>query len=178
MSAVSLLTTRNIIKDNERTKHFLIKIYLSFYSRKGPQFVVSLRNRWRDIYSERGLLLVPYLFPGARGCQRLHPLASRIVGDDLTPLIDCVSKAWLPNSLPRSKSDHVVITWSPSGYISVGPDSSDALPSSCLLITTWQLVKAHGVTRNEPEIYVICYITDIVWVRWMRIRRGKEDARL
>ena len=65
--------------------HFFIKINLSFYSRKrGLQFVVSLRNRWRDIYSERGLLLVPYLLPGARGKQRLHPLASRIVRDDLT----------------------------------------------------------------------------------------------
>ena len=29
----------------------------------------------------------------------------------------------------------------------------------CLLITTWQPVKAHGVTRNEPKIYVICCIT-------------------
>ena len=29
----------------------------------------------------------------------------------------------------------------------------------CLLITTWQLIKAHGVTRNEPKIYLICYIT-------------------
>ena len=62
--------------------HFFIKnISLSFYSRKGTQFVVSLRDGWRDIYSERGLLLAPYLLPGARGCQRLHPLASRIVRD-------------------------------------------------------------------------------------------------
>ena len=44
--------------------------------------MVSLRNRWRDIYLERGLLLAPYLLLGARGCQRLHPLASRIVRDD------------------------------------------------------------------------------------------------
>ena len=41
---------------NERT-HFFIK-YLSFHSLKGPQLVVGLRNRWRDIYSERGLLLI------------------------------------------------------------------------------------------------------------------------
>ena len=56
-------------------------ISLSFYSRKGHT-VVSLRDRWRDIYSERGLLLVPYLLFGARWCQRLHPLASCIVRDD------------------------------------------------------------------------------------------------
>ena len=38
-------------------------------------------------------------------------------------------------------------------------DCPGALPSPYLLITTWQLVKAHGVTRNEPKINVICYIT-------------------
>ena len=48
---------------------------------KGAQFVDSLRDRWRDIYSERGHLLVPYLLWGARGCQRLPHLASRIVRD-------------------------------------------------------------------------------------------------
>ena len=61
-------------------------ISFSFYSRKGrtvrDYFYSSLRDRWRDIYSERGLLLAPYLLHGARGCQRLHPLASRIVRDD------------------------------------------------------------------------------------------------
>ena len=29
----------------------------------------------------------------------------------------------------------------------------------CLLITTWQLAKAHEVTRNEPNFLVICYKT-------------------
>ena len=59
-----------------------------------------------------------------------------------------------------SKSARVVlITWSPSGYTPVGPDCPDALLSPWLLITTWQLVKAHGVTRNEPKIHVICDIT-------------------
>ena len=53
-----------------------------FILERGIQLFVSLRHRWRFIYSERGLLLAPYLLPGARGCQRLHPLASRIVRDD------------------------------------------------------------------------------------------------
>ena len=30
---------------------------------------------------------------------------------------------------------------------------------SCLLIKMWQLAEANGVTRNEPKIHVICYIT-------------------
>ena len=58
-------------------------ISLILYSKRGPLFIVSLRDRWRDIYSERGLLIVPYLLLGARGCQCLHPLANRIVRDDL-----------------------------------------------------------------------------------------------
>ena len=77
-----------------------------FYSRKGHKFVVILRDRWRDTYSERGLLLAPNLLPGARGCQRLQPLESRIVRDDLTPLISRISLARL-NGL--SKSDRVVL---------------------------------------------------------------------
>ena len=63
--------------------HFFIKIYLPhFILERGTQFVVSLRDRWRDIYSERRLLLAAYLLPGARGCQQLNPLASCIFRDD------------------------------------------------------------------------------------------------
>ena len=58
-----------------------------------------------------------------------------------------------------SKSARVVlITWSPSGYTPVGPDCPDVLPSLCLQITG-QLVRTHGVTRNEPKIHDICNIT-------------------
>ena len=77
-----------------------------------------------------------------------------------TPLIGSVSLARLSILCTLSKSYRVVlITWSPSGYTPVGPGCHDALLSPCLLITTWQLVKAHGVIRNEPKIHVICYIT-------------------
>ena len=129
--------------------HFFIKIYISFYSRKGPTVWCYLRDRRRNIYSDRGLLLIPYLIPGARGCQRLHPLASlsETTSDRLrvprSTAIRCI----------LSKSPRVVfITWSPSAY----PSALIALP--CLLLTTWQLVKVHGITRNEPKIHGICYI--------------------
>ena len=60
-----------------------------------------------------------------------------------------------------SKSDCMVLT-SP-GLLPVctpaRPACPDALPFPCLLITTWQFVKVHGVTRNKPKIHVICYIT-------------------
>ena len=121
-------------------------------------FVVGLRNRWRDIYSERGLL-VPYLLPGAGGCQLLHPLASRIIREVRDASDRLRVPGSTPDSLPLSKSDRVVISWSPSGYTPVRPDCPDALSPPCLLITTWQLVKAHGVTRNEPKIHFICHIT-------------------
>ena len=62
--------------------HFFMKIYLSrFILERGTQFVVSLWDTWRDIYSERELLLAPYLLPGTRECHRLQPLASRISRD-------------------------------------------------------------------------------------------------
>ena len=97
---------------NERTKHFFIKIYLSFYSRKGPQFVVGLRDRWRDIYSERGLLLVPYLLLGARGCQHLHPLASRLVRDASALLR-------VPGSTPDSLHPLNLTAWLSQGLLPV-----------------------------------------------------------
>ena len=123
-------------------------------------------DRWRNIYSEEGLLLVPYLLPGAWGANTCTPLY-RIVRDDLTPLIGCISLAQLPILCTLSKYDRVVlINWSPSGYTPGGPDCLDALSFPCLLITTWQLVKTDGVTRNEPKNHVICYITlglNILW---------------
>ena len=101
--------------------HFFIKIYLiHFILERGPHFVVSLRERWRDIYLEVGLLLTPYLLPGARGCQRLHPLAIRIVRDDLTPLIGLLNcQFWLDYLKISPRGSH--ITWSPSGYIPAQP---------------------------------------------------------
>ena len=89
-------STKKIIKDDKRTSMneqntFLNKnSSLSFYSQRGTHFVVSLRDRWRGIYSEKGLLL-----PGARGCQHLHLLASRIISDNLMPLIGSISLARL-----------------------------------------------------------------------------------
>ena len=59
--------------------HYLGIAFLDRVEGQNTTFVVSLRDRWRDIYSERELLLVPYLLPEARRCQRLHPLASCVV---------------------------------------------------------------------------------------------------
>ena len=128
-------------------KHFFKKYISHFILERGTQFVVS----WEidgETYTQRDDFFLSHIF-------------LREQGDDLTPLIGCVSLARLSILWPLSKSDRVVITWSPSGYTLVRPDCADALPSPCLLITMWQLVKAHGVTRNEPKIHVICHITYI-----------------
>ena len=85
----------------------------------------------------------------------------------LNTLISCVPLARLPILSTLSKSDfgyHVVITWSPSGYTPVGPDCPDAMSLPCLLIPTWQLVKAHRVTRNQPKIHVIYYTTESILI--------------
>ena len=131
-------------------------------------FVLSLRNRWRDIFSERGVL-VPYLLPGASMCQRFHPHASRIDRDDLTlwsavcPSLDYGFSALCLN----------LITWSPSSYTPVVPDCPDALSPPCVRITTWQPVKAHGITRNESKIQVIYNTTPLcTWWRpnvWLKL---------
>ena len=138
---------------NERT-HFFIKISIfhTLFS-EGLMFLWCVRDGWRDIYSKRGLL--PLCSTRNQGVPTLAP-PCKLVRD---------ASVWL--RIPRStailctlsKSDRVVlIPWSTSGYTPVWPKRPDASLSSCLLIKMWQLAKAHGVTRNEPKIHVICYI--------------------
>ena len=142
-------------------KHFFIKIYLShFILERGTQFVLSLRDRWRDIYSERGLLLAPYLLPGVRGCQGLYPFTSCIVSD----VRDASDRLRIPGTTTDSDwTDCLNLTAWLSYHVvsfrlhtcSTGLPQRTAIPLS--LITTWQLVKRHGVTRNEPKIHVNNY---------------------
>ena len=78
-------------------------------------------------------------------------------------MIGCVSLARL-SILPVSIwpcGSH--ITWSPSGYTPARPAYPDALPSPCLLITTWQLVKAHGVTNPcQQSLYIFLYARGVM----------------
>ena len=110
-SVCCILNQTWLTKFNEQMKHFFIKIYLSFYSRKGPTVYCCLRDRWRDIYSERGLLLVPYLLTGAWGCQRLHSLCKPYRHRRPNPLIGCVFLVWLSILCPLSKSYRVVLIY-------------------------------------------------------------------
>ena len=110
--------------------------------------------RWVERYTQREDFFFPYFLPGARGCQRLHPLAS----SSGTPLIGCVSRARTRFS---ALCPNLTAWFSSRSLLPVTHmfDLSALIMLSCLLITMWQLVKAHGVTRNEPKIHGICYIT-------------------
>ena len=88
----------------------LYKNISHFILERGTQFVVSLKDRWRDMYSERRLLLAPYLLPGARGANACTPLQAVSSETTLMPLIGCISLARLSILTGLSKSD----TWSPS----------------------------------------------------------------
>ena len=162
-SAVSLWTTRNIIKDNEWTKTLLYKKkYIShFILAKGAHRLLLVWEIDGETYTHRGDSVLSHIFfrdqGGANACTPVQPVFS----ETTERLWSAACPSLGSDSLPPSKFYRVVITWSPSGYTPFGPDCHDALSSLCLLITTWQLVIAYRVTRNQPKIHVICYITHV-----------------
>ena len=135
---------------NERT-HFFIKIYLSHFILERVNVSVVCERWGGETYTQREDFFFPYLLPGSRGCQHLHPLASSTE----TPLIVCVSLARLRFSA------NLTAWFSSRGLLPVTHllYQSVLIVLPCLLITTWQLVIAHVVPRNEPKIYGLCYIT-------------------
>ena len=127
---------------NEQTNTLLYKnISLTLYSRKGWCFC-GVCEMGGETYTQREDYFFLYLLPGARVCQRLHPLAN----SSETPLIGCVSQARLRFSA-QSKSDRVVlITWSPSGYTPVVPNCPDR---AVIFLFTNQNVAACQSTRGH-----------------------------
>ena len=105
---------------NERI-HFFIKIYLSHLFSKGLMFLWCLKDGWRDIYSEKRLLLS--IFSSlSKGLPTLAP-PCKLVRDASDRLRVLRSIAIL---CTLSQSDRVVlITWSLSGYTPVVPECPD-----------------------------------------------------
>ena len=116
-------------------------------------FLWFVRDGGIDLYSERGLLL-PISSSGSHGVPTLAPPCKLVR--------DIADRLRVPRSTPilstLSKSDRVVlITWSPSGYTPVVPEC----PDRSVLFTNHNLTacQSTGITRNEPKIHGICYIT-------------------
>ena len=117
---------------NERTNTFLYKNI----SRKGWCFLWCVRDSSHIFFREPG---------GANACTPLQARQRR-PRSTACPSLDCLNlTAWF-SSCGLLLVTHLL-------------DLSAQIVLSCLLITTWQLDKAHGVTRNEPKIHGICYIT-------------------
>ena len=127
---------------NERTLLYK-NIYISHFILERVDASVVCERWVSETYTQTADFF-PYLLPGARECQRLHPLAS----SSETPLVGCVSHARLRFSalclnLTAWFSSRVLL---PVTHLF---NLSALIVLSCLLIITWQLVKAHGVTKNE-----------------------------
>ena len=132
IAVIQILAEKKIMLMNERN----IPVYnLSFYSRKRPTVCFSWETDV-ETYTQREDFF-PYLLPGTRGFQRLHPLASSWE----TPLIGCVSLARLRFFV---LCPNLTAWFSSRGLLPVThllyPTASIALP--CLLITTWKLCQS------------------------------------
>ena len=149
---------------NEWTNTLLYKnISLRLYSQKGWCFC-GVWEMGGETYTRREDFFFPYLLPGVRGCQRFHPHAS----SSGRPLVSCVSHARLRFSAVCPN----LTTWfSSRGLL---PVTHLLYPSAlivlcCLLITMWQLVKAHRVTWNKLKIHGICYIAFFIFYKQLDI---------
>ena len=150
-----------MIKHNLRTSmneqtHFFIKISISHTSfSKGLMFLWCVRDGKRDIYSERRLFLlisssksqwVPTLAPS---CKLVRDASNRLRVPHSTAILFTLSKS----------QRMVLIMRFPCGYTPVRPEC----PDRTVLFTKQNVTacQVHGVTRNEPKIHAICYITYI-----------------
>ena len=132
----------------------IYKIYIShFILERGTQFVVGLRDIWSDILREvtsscpissSWSQLVLKLAPPCKPYRQRRPNVSdrlRIPGSPLSRL--CLN----------------LTAWLSCGLLPVTHLLDLTALTRChppvLLNTTWQLVKAHRVTRSEPMSYVI-----------------------
>ena len=151
---------------NEWTKHFFIKTCHTLFS-KGLIFLWCVRDGWRDYIPREEFF--PFLLPGERGCQRLHPFGSRDTSDRLR--------------VPRSTAIlclclNLTAWFSSRGLLPVThllyQSALIALP--CLLITTWRLVKAHRVTRNEQKRLHIVHCFTLVGLSIRRLYNLPKDV--
>ena len=146
------------LKQRNQTETLLYKnISLILFSKRAP----SLLLVWEidgGTYTQRGDFLFHIFFREPRGSNACTSFSSRIVTDasDRLPIPGSTL-----DSLPLCLN---LTAWLSRGLLPVTHLLDQSVltrchPPTCLLITTWQLIKAHEVTRNELKIHVICYIT-------------------
>ena len=109
-----LYTQSNIImlySHYQQRKHFFIKIYLSFYSRKGAQCLLLVWEIDEETYTQRGDSFLFHIFfrdpGGTNACTPCKPFRLRRPN----PLLGCMSLARLPILCPVSiwpRGYHVV----------------------------------------------------------------------
>ena len=132
-----------------------------------------VRDGWRDIYAQREDFFFPSLLPGARGCQPLHP-PCKLVRDASDRLRVPRSTAIL---CTLSKSDHVVlITWSPSGYTPVVPDSSDRAVIYLFTnenVTACQSIRGHSERTENP-----CHMLYNRWIKTIQTTTLLRSVRI
>ena len=132
---------------NERIHFFIIYIYIyishTLFS-KGLIFLWCVRGRWRDILSSSRSQGVPTLAPP---CKLVRDASGRLHVHRSTAFLCTLSKSHCV----------ILITWSPSSYTHVRSEC----PDRAVLFTDQNVsaCQAHGVTRNEPKIHDIYYIT-------------------
>ena len=156
-------TTKNIIKDDELTSMneqntLLYKnIPLSLYSRRGYTVCSKFEREMERHILREGEFFLPHIFllePGwANACtpckpyRQRRPNAShrlRIPGSTLdSNWTDCLKLTVRFSYHMVSFRLHTCLT---------GQPRLTSIP--LFKITTWQLVKAHGVTWNEPKIHI------------------------
>ena len=137
---------------------FLYKnISLIFFSKRADSLLLVWEIDGETYTQRRDFFLSHIFFREPGGANVCNPLVSHVIRE----VRDASDQLRVPGLTPNSLFCLNMTTWLSRGLLPVGPVCSDALSSPCLQITTWQLDKAHGITRNELKIHVICYITHI-----------------
>ena len=134
--------------------YIYIYIYNHFILKRSTQFVVS----WDidgETYTQIRDFLLSIIFFREPGVANACPFSLLAVSSE-KPLIGCL---FLARQRFSAVCSNLTAWFSWSGLLPVThlfyPVVLIVLP--CLLITTWQLVKAYRVIRNELKIHGICY---------------------
>ena len=167
---------------NQWTKHFFIKIYLSFYSRKwrhygskGKRLTKKEEEKERahslslvleidgETYTQRGGFFLSHtFFREPRGANACNPLQAVSSETSQSSLIGCLSLARLPILCLCPN----LTAWLSRGLLPVTHLLDLTALTRCHPLFTNHNVTACQSTRgcNEPKMHVICYIIHVSYI--------------